>query len=438
MLLAICVCVIASFTATNNPATATAADNIAKPLTRRIAVGKLFGIAVDENGVVHSWGLNNHGQLGDGTTATDSLGGLPAGSPLVDYPTATVKLPSGIKATSVSAGLYNGFAWDQNGDMWCWGLCGTDDKEQPTPQRFNPTGVHFVDVYVDSDMSDGYYALIKAIDNNGGIWAWRTNSEYTKPKKIMTLTGKQFVQIAGNNLLTSDGEVYSISFPTGVLIEPQLNKTDTGVKKISLATGLAADGTLRNYGVRLSGSYTSINAKWSSPAGVKFDDVASNGRTIIATSSDGLRYEWGDCASMDYGDLYGAYEQTSPCPNYMNSNFIVNPMIIRTGVYNEIAFATGVNTQYYTAAADERGYIWAWGISEAQKNNNGDIFEVTDNLGNNTPIRIGIKTRPTVSSNPTVVQMPTTGAPEGLHTVGALAIGVGLAGVSLMLSRRRD
>ena len=38
----------------------------------------------------------------------------------------------------------------------------------------------------------------------------------------------------------------------------------------------------------------------------------------------------------------------------------------------------------------------------------------------------------------TVAQMPTTGAPEGLSTVGVLAIGVGLAGVSLMLSRRRD
>lgn len=37
----------------------------------------------------------------------------------------------------------------------------------------------------------------------------------------------------------------------------------------------------------------------------------------------------------------------------------------------------------------------------------------------------------------TVAQMPTTGAPEGLSTIGLLAIGVGLVGVTLALARRR-
>ena len=37
-----------------------------------------------------------------------------------------------------------------------------------------------------------------------------------------------------------------------------------------------------------------------------------------------------------------------------------------------------------------------------------------------------------------VVQMPTTGAPDGLSTVGILAVGIGFAGITLMLSRRHD
>ena len=46
--------------------------------------------------------------------------------------------------------------------------------------------------------------------------------------------------------------------------------------------------------------------------------------------------------------------------------------------------------------------------------------------------------RVTDSQGATVInQMPTTGAPEGLSTIGLIAIGVGLVGVMLVLARRR-
>ena len=47
--------------------------------------------------------------------------------------------------------------------------------------------------------------------------------------------------------------------------------------------------------------------------------------------------------------------------------------------------------------------------------------------------------KPRTQTPTTVInQMPTTGAPEGLSTIGLIATGVGLAGIGLMLARRRD
>ena len=51
----------------------------------------------------------------------------------------------------------------------------------------------------------------------------------------------------------------------------------------------------------------------------------------------------------------------------------------------------------------------------------------------------GLKNKPAALPNtnaPTVMQMPTTGAPEGLSTVGLVAVGLGMLAIGIGLARR--
>ena len=63
-------------------------------------------IAIDEEGNLWTWGRNDKGQLGDGTTNNKS---------------SPVKIKEEIKFKEVSIGFYHALAIDEEGNMWSWG-----------------------------------------------------------------------------------------------------------------------------------------------------------------------------------------------------------------------------------------------------------------------------------------------------------------------------
>jgi len=65
-------------------------------------------IAVLRDGSVWTWGDNERGQLGDGTTASS------------DVP-VRVKMPSGVRFVKVNSGGYACYAIDSSGRLWAWG-----------------------------------------------------------------------------------------------------------------------------------------------------------------------------------------------------------------------------------------------------------------------------------------------------------------------------
>lgn len=83
--------------------------------------------------------------------------------------------------------------------------------------------------------------------------------------------------------------------------------------------------------------------------------------------------------------------------------------------------SSGMVSIAYLSAED--GTVYRLGASSTS--DSGFVLTVT-----------GLYVRPS-GSGEMISQMPTTGAPEGLSTVGLLAIGVGLIGVMVMLVRRR-
>jgi alpha-tubulin suppressor-like RCC1 family protein len=78
----------------------------------QVAPGNNFGLALDSNGIIYGWGLNNSGQLGNGTNISSNT------PILVD----TSGVLSGKTITNVYAGLASGYALDSTGTLYSWGL----------------------------------------------------------------------------------------------------------------------------------------------------------------------------------------------------------------------------------------------------------------------------------------------------------------------------
>src|SRR5687768_18485604 len=72
----------------------------------RIASGAQFSCGLDSDGVAYCWGLNDRGQLGDGTTTTRLT------------PT---KVSTTLQFSTIAAGASHTCAITLAGDSWCWG-----------------------------------------------------------------------------------------------------------------------------------------------------------------------------------------------------------------------------------------------------------------------------------------------------------------------------
>jgi len=73
----------------------------------QVSSGKGHVLALKEDGTVWSWGLNDQGQLGDGTLITS------------DTPTQMLFLPGSF--IRVAANLSNSTAIRNDGTVWTWG-----------------------------------------------------------------------------------------------------------------------------------------------------------------------------------------------------------------------------------------------------------------------------------------------------------------------------
>ena len=125
---------------------------------RQVAAGSYHGLAVKTDGTVWSWGYNEYGQLGNGTTADV-------------YAPVQVSGLAGVD--SVAAGAFSSYAVKSDGTAWSWGQNDsgqlgdgtTVDKAAPVKVS-GLTGVGKISAGV-------HHAL--ALLTNGALYAWGSN-----------------------------------------------------------------------------------------------------------------------------------------------------------------------------------------------------------------------------------------------------------------------
>lgn len=158
-----------------------------------------------KEGKVYSWGLNNHGQLGNGNRVNLSFM-----EPVIGL--------DDVEVVSIAAGHQFSLALTSEGDVYAWGHngygqvgIGIISEEQLIPVKVNISDV--------KQISAGHYhALVQK--NDGSIWGWGRNlngalgdtgSEYN-PNPVQIDVGHVKTVVAGTNnsfFITNNNSVYA-------------------------------------------------------------------------------------------------------------------------------------------------------------------------------------------------------------------------------------
>ena len=111
-----------------------------------IAAGGQHSLALQDNGTIWTWGHNNQGQLGNGTMLTDE-----------DINYIATPIASDEKFIAIAAGENHSMALSDDGTVWSWG---DNSKGQLGNNSFNkalePQHVHSRDLFKDDPLNIGY------------------------------------------------------------------------------------------------------------------------------------------------------------------------------------------------------------------------------------------------------------------------------------------
>ena len=162
----------------------TEADEWADLFDRRhvLSGGASHSVAVDEDGVVWSWGRYTYGELGDGRIGDiDHIGTWPPQDQMYSQgrPVQAV-IPGNPRIVEVVAGSAHSLAVDEDGNVYAWGsnqwgdlgvggYGGSETSDARLPYRVE--GIPPM-----KSLAAGYYHNI-GLTENGGIWTWGSGWE---------------------------------------------------------------------------------------------------------------------------------------------------------------------------------------------------------------------------------------------------------------------
>ena len=326
--------------------------------------GGQSSLALNSDGSVWSWGLNQRGQLGDGTTNTRP------------YRVQVTGL-SNVKA--IAAGSMHSAAVQNDGTVYTWGLnanCqlgnGTRDDSYLPIQVNGLTNMTAVS-------AGGSHTV--ALKNDGTVWAWGgndvgqlgngTTSSSSIPVQVSSLTNVSAISAGGFHTLAlkNDGTVWSwgensvgqlgndAQYTNSSLPEKVLGLSD--IVAISAgyyySTALKADGTVWAWGENVCGQLgdgttndRAIPVQVSGLTNVKA--IAAGVRHVMAMRQDGTVWIWGNDWTKHTGSA------TSP----LGYELILSPVQV-SDLTNVQGIAAGPNG-YISLTAD--GTILTWGANQ--------------------------------------------------------------------------
>ncbi len=256
------------------------------PLTSVTKLGgrPYFTLAVKSDGTIWAWGMNQYGQMGNGTLN-------PLSGPQVTVPVlVSNSLPGGTinSPLQVTCGYRVGAALATNGTVWTWGSGSHGELGNGTfGTSYTPTPVTGLTNI--TAISAGWFHLL-ALKSDGTVWAWGNNP-----------SGE-----------LGDGTTINRSIPVQVLNVSNIVVVSGGDDHSS---ALAADGTVWKWGLNDVGELGNGTTNFVAnpvPAKILVDKFGAGFSNIvmvsardyhnIAVKSDGSVWMWGANDQGQCGD----------------------------------------------------------------------------------------------------------------------------------------
>jgi len=262
-----------------------------------IAAGGMHNVALKIDGTVWTWGFNNFGQLGNGTSGTANNKSTPV---QVNGVGGSGNL-TGIIA--IAAGMYHTVALKNDGTVWAWGynnegqLGNNSTTSTNTPVQVKVAGGSGLDNVAAIAVGD-YFTV--ALKHDGTVWTWGSNSEgqlgngYSGTANSKS-TAVQVIAAGGSGNLTGVAAISAGSVHT---------------------VASKRDGTVWTWGSNSNGQlgdgYSGTENNRSTPVQVKGVGGSGNLKGIIAVSTkdihnvalknDGTVWTWGNNSNGQLGN----------------------------------------------------------------------------------------------------------------------------------------
>ena len=337
-----------------------------------ISADNLHSLAVKADGTLWSWGWNEQGRLGDGTSV--KIRAFPA------------KIMSDVKA--VATGYNHDMAIKTDNTLWSWGA--NNDGElgngemSSSYEGNNKPGKIMTDV---AAVTTGH-SFTAAIKTDGTLWTWGnggyghlgdgSTENRATPKQVMSGVSAVSAGAGFTLAIKTDGSLWAWGFNySGQLgIGTRGSFRDTPVKimddvaAVSAGSGhsmaIKTDGSLWAWGSNNKGALGTEEDEYS-PVKI-MDDVASvsaGSSHTMAIKKDGTLWGWGNNYDKQLGVSTGKAECFTPIP------------------IDSISGVVAVQaSEHHTLAIKSDGTLWGWGF-----NGGGQLGDGT-NASRGTPVKI--------------------------------------------------
>ncbi|WP_445341496.1 RCC1 domain-containing protein [Bifidobacterium sp. ESL0820] len=320
----------------------------------QVSAGGFHSLAIGSDGYVYAWGLNNYGQLGDGTTtnrATPVKVEKPAGA------------PANFTYLQVSGGFWYSLALGSDGNAYAWGFNQHGEHgdgtytERHTPVKVRkPAGVPANFTYL--QVSGGTWHSL-ALGSDGKAYSWGDNSYGTLGDGTDTYYRTTPVMVKK---------------PTGAPTNLTYVQVSAG-RTYSLALG--SDGNAWAWGDNENGKlgddttterHTPVMVKKpaDAPTDLTYEQVSAGEYHSLALGSDGNAYAWGLNDRGQLGDDTTTERHT--------------PVMVKkpADAPTDLTYEQVSAGEYHSLALGSDGNAWAWG-----NNNYGQLGDGTTNEKSN-------------------------------------------------------
>jgi alpha-tubulin suppressor-like RCC1 family protein len=301
-----------------------------------IAAGSAHTLAIDSDGTVYAWGDNTLGELGNGTVTSSNV-------------PVPVSVPAGVTFTAVSAGFGSSMALSSDGHVYTWGYnnVGQLGNGSTVLGAGTPVEASLPADAVVTAISAGY-AHDMALTSDGKVYAWGDNSQ-----------GE-----LGDNTTTSHNTPIQVALVGNVLA--------TGISAGYLdSVAVLAGGKANAWGYNLTGELGNGNVTTQHhpvavalPAGVSVTTVAAGLGHTLALSTTGSLVSWG---ANNLGQLGTGNPQNAAVPTQFHL----------PGGISATSIASGAANSY---ALDASGDVYSWGDNSVGELGTGSTTPATSRV----------------------------------------------------------